>query len=78
MYVCVCNAVTDRAIKEAVHAGATRLRDLSRTLRVATCCGRCAPSAQACLDTAVRELRGSVHCALPARHPAPATADRAA
>ena len=67
MYVCVCNAVTDRAIKEAVQAGATRLRDLSRTLRVATCCGRCAPSAQDCLDAAVRELRGSAPCALPTR-----------
>lgn len=76
MYVCVCNAVTDRAIKEAVHAGATRLRDLSRTLGVATCCGRCAPSAQACLDAAVRELRGSARCAIP-RRPA-ATAGRAA
>lgn len=76
MYVCVCNAVTDRAIKEAVHAGATRLRDLSRTLRVATCCGRCAASAQACLDAAVRELRGSVHCGLPTKPVA--VAERAA
>lgn len=74
MYVCICNAVSDRAIKDAVQAGATRLCDLSRTLRVATCCGRCAPSAQACLDAAVRELRGGVQCAPPTPGPPPLTA----
>ncbi len=41
MYVCVCNAVTDRQIRQARDNGASTVEDLSRELNVATCCGRC-------------------------------------
>ncbi len=41
MYVCVCNAITDREIRGAVKLGARSLGDLKETLGVATCCGRC-------------------------------------
>jgi len=41
MYVCVCNAVTDRQIRKARDNGASSVEDLSRELKVATCCGRC-------------------------------------
>ncbi|MFT3735835.1 MAG: (2Fe-2S)-binding protein [Rhodocyclaceae bacterium] len=49
MYVCVCNAVTERDIAAAHSAGATRLRDLREQLGVAAECGRCAECAQSCL-----------------------------
>ncbi|WP_374400799.1 (2Fe-2S)-binding protein [Niveibacterium sp.] len=49
MYVCVCNAVTERQVQQAAGNGARRLRDLSATLGVATQCGRCAQHALACL-----------------------------
>ena len=42
MFVCVCNAISDRQIKETVAAGATSLTDLQNALGVATCCGCCA------------------------------------
>ncbi|MBH5329643.1 (2Fe-2S)-binding protein [Eikenella sp. S3360] len=42
MFVCVCNAVSDRQIQETVAAGASSLSDLQATLGVATCCGCCA------------------------------------
>lgn len=42
MYVCICNGVTDRQIRDAVCRGARRLEDLSRELGVATGCGSCA------------------------------------
>ncbi len=42
MFVCVCNAVSDRQIQETVAAGANSLSDLQATLGVATCCGCCA------------------------------------
>ena len=42
MYVCVCKAVTDRQIREAVFDGARTLRDLRKQLGVASECGRCA------------------------------------
>jgi bacterioferritin-associated ferredoxin len=45
MYVCICRAVTDRKIKEAVCGGACCLNDLKQDLGVATCCGKCACNA---------------------------------
>lgn len=50
MYVCICNAITDRQIKETVAAGATSLTDLKNQLGVATCCGCCADLAFSFLD----------------------------
>ena len=46
MYVCVCNAITDREIRNAVSLGATSLADLQATLGVATNCGRCGDCAR--------------------------------
>ena len=51
MYVCICNAVTDREIRGAVELGARSLTDLKSMLAVATCCGRCAD----CARSIVRE-----------------------
>jgi bacterioferritin-associated ferredoxin len=45
MYVCVCNAITDREVRGAVALGARTLGDLQATLGVATCCRRCADCA---------------------------------
>jgi bacterioferritin-associated ferredoxin len=50
MIVCVCKAVSDRQIKNAVRGGATRVRDLTRQLGVGTCCGKCLPEAHATLS----------------------------
>ena len=41
MYVCVCNAVTDRDIGSAVADGCGSLRELREQLGVGACCGRC-------------------------------------
>ncbi|MCP1728478.1 bacterioferritin-associated ferredoxin [Natronospira proteinivora] len=41
MYVCVCNAVTDRAILKAIDAGAHSLDSLVDELAVTTACGSC-------------------------------------
>ena len=41
MYVCICNAITDKQIRKAAAAGATDLWDLQRELGVATNCGSC-------------------------------------
>jgi bacterioferritin-associated ferredoxin len=47
MYVCVCNAITDKEVRGAVALGARCLADLQATLGVATCCRRCADCASA-------------------------------
>lgn len=46
MYICVCNAVTERQVRASVDAGATTLSDLQFQLGVATCCGCCAATAE--------------------------------
>jgi bacterioferritin-associated ferredoxin len=51
MYVCICNAVTDRQISAAVAAGAASLDDLSMQLGVAAGCGCCRETAQRMLDS---------------------------
>jgi bacterioferritin-associated ferredoxin len=45
MYICVCNAVTERQVRASVDAGATSLDDLQFDLGVASCCGSCAATA---------------------------------
>ena len=41
MYVCICNAVTDRQIKTAVQEGHGTFKKIQQQLDVATCCGQC-------------------------------------
>lgn len=55
MYVCVCNAVTERHINEAVRDGISTLRHLRDELGVTAECGRCAVCARDCLRSALAE-----------------------
>lgn len=52
MYVCICQAVTDRQIHEAARAGARTVKDLQRDLGVTRDCGLCASCARSCLESA--------------------------
>ena len=45
MYICNCNAVTDREIRGAVELGCQSIADLKRDLGVGSCCGKCVPDA---------------------------------
>lgn len=51
MFICICNAITERQVQAAVAEGASSLTDLQGQLGVATCCGCCA-------DTATEYLPG--------------------
>ena len=57
MIVCICKAVSDRRIRNAVSEGASSLRDVSRELGVGTCCGKCVPQAREVLSTAIPQER---------------------
>ena len=57
MYVCLCQGVTDRQIREAVEDGASTMRQLRKELGVAASCGRCAMHAKALLDETRQESR---------------------
>jgi len=56
MYVCICNAVTDRDFRQAARARASSLADLRECLGVATDCGRCAPQARTILNESQEAL----------------------
>ena len=49
MFVCLCNGVTERQIREAVCEGACSMTELSACLGVAAGCGKCAQFAETLL-----------------------------
>lgn len=55
MYVCVCRAVTDGQIRDAVQEGCCSMRELRNELGVATQCGRCATTAKDVLNESLAE-----------------------
>ena len=57
MYVCVCNAVTENAIREAVDNGVRSLAELRLHTGCSMTCGTCRDLAEAVLRT-VAERRG--------------------
>lgn len=59
MYVCVCNAVTDRDIKQAASRGVCSMEALGDQLKVATCCGRCLDHASKVLFQAMSDAGGN-------------------
>jgi bacterioferritin-associated ferredoxin len=50
MYICLCNAVTDRQIMQAAEAGARSREDLAQHLGVGLGCGRCVSCAESVLN----------------------------
>ncbi|WP_082362979.1 (2Fe-2S)-binding protein [Chondromyces crocatus] len=51
MYVCLCNAVTDHEIKDAIGGGASTMAEVMRCTKAGTCCGSCQPTIAFLLDT---------------------------
>lgn len=56
MYVCVCHAVTDSQIRQAVTQGACSMRLLRQELNVASSCGKCACMTQELLKQSLQQL----------------------
>ena len=57
MYVCVCNAITDKQIRKAAESGVRNVRDLQRQLGVATGCGSCMEAASDILRESRQQSR---------------------
>ncbi|QLI82418.1 (2Fe-2S)-binding protein [Chitinibacter fontanus] len=54
MIVCVCNNVSDKAIRKAVEQNGVRTYiQLQRTTQTGTCCGKCTSCAKQVLKDAV-------------------------
>lgn len=50
MYVCICHAVTDTQIKQAVENGCCSYREVRDCHSVGKTCGRCVPEARQLID----------------------------
>jgi bacterioferritin-associated ferredoxin len=50
MYICICNAITERDVRECVRRGCRSVDQLSMELGVGTGCGRCRPMASQILN----------------------------
>jgi len=66
MYICICNAVTDKDIKLAIKNGAQSLKDLNQQLKVGSNCGTCVSSAQALLNKSSQSKPFSIQIYKPA------------
>jgi bacterioferritin-associated ferredoxin len=59
MYVCICNAVTDRDIRRVVDKGARSLFEVQCHLPVGSCCGRCQDEARNVVDEHLQKKSGA-------------------
>jgi bacterioferritin-associated ferredoxin len=55
MYICICKAVNDAAIKKAVSDGVSNFRDLSSVTGCGTQCGSCINLAREVMDQALMD-----------------------
>jgi len=53
MYVCVCNAISDRQVKQAISQGKQSVRDLRVHFGFESCCGKCTT----CMRNAIKECQ---------------------
>jgi len=63
MYVCICNAVTERAIRELVSEGYHSLNEIQALTGCSDTCGRCTEHAEAVIEASL--ARPSRRIALP-------------
>jgi len=60
VYICLCNAITERQIVEAAELGARSSEDLAHGLGVGLGCGRCTSCAKTLLVETVARIASAV------------------
>lgn len=55
MFICICNAITDREIRECAELGAADVASLKDTLGLGANCGKCARAADEILRQCSRD-----------------------
>ncbi|MFT6409163.1 MAG: bacterioferritin-associated ferredoxin [Arenicella sp.] len=59
MFVCLCKAVTDHQIKDAVETGVSSFEDMQSHLAVSTVCGGCACEVKRVIE---QKLKSELNC----------------
>ncbi len=82
MYLCICKAVSDTQIRQAVEQGACTVADLNLRLGIGFECGRCLDSVREWLDVCLAALSpavvGATPCPEPVNTPSPVVSVAAA
>lgn len=60
MFVCICNAVTDREIRDLGRRGVHSLEELRMLTGCSDCCGQCADDAESILAQARHTARPTI------------------
>jgi bacterioferritin-associated ferredoxin len=55
MYICICNAITEKAVRECARQGACSVDQLASELGVGSGCGRC----RDCANEVLREVQAN-------------------
>jgi bacterioferritin-associated ferredoxin len=55
LYICICNAVTEKAVRECARNGACSIDELAYELGVGAGCGRC----RDCANELLRDVRAA-------------------
>ena len=55
MYICICNAITEKAVRECARQGACSVDQLAFELGVGSGCGRC----RDCANEVLREVQAA-------------------
>ena len=55
MYICICNAITEKAVRDCVRQGACSVDQLAFQLGVGSSCGRC----RDCANQVLREVQAT-------------------
>jgi bacterioferritin-associated ferredoxin len=56
MYVCICHAVTEKQIENAVNSGVDCIRKVRRCLGVGSVCGKCVCHAQQVIKSTQQQI----------------------
>ncbi|MEM9172960.1 MAG: (2Fe-2S)-binding protein [Pseudomonadota bacterium] len=70
MYVCICQAITEKQVAAAVNNGADTVEALRDQLGVASCCGTCAPTAEEVIAQTRAASKAQPKRYIPAANPA--------
>jgi bacterioferritin-associated ferredoxin len=60
MYVCVCRAVSDSKVRQAVAGGACTVRALKDQFGLGSVCGRCVPEARQLIQETLQQQGGTL------------------